>query len=394
VMVKSPSDLPRLLKAKGRSMPRRRYQRPTVHLWVSKGGEKFWKAEWKVYIEGRPKPKHRAKTWPCREFTKSKAQELCDQLVREETGSTARPDGSMLVRDFWTKVFYPIAERRLALNSKANYESAWRVHIQPAIGRQELQHVVKHAIEAMLGHMADADHGQATLKRVLMLVHELFEEALANGYIVRNPARKIVLPKCRAIQETTALTEQQVRTIFEATEGRDRLMWRILLLTGCRPGEMLALQKSDLVPAGLLIDESTTWGRPDPTKNRKQRIAPLPAALRQELSEWCRGVEGHLMFPSPRGKLLRLSSDEIRGMLERARKVVSKLTFRQCRTTFATLYEGDSKDRQAILGHHSEQFTMAVYRKAIAPRQQASVEELEARLGGKVVEMPKKERSA
>ena len=51
------------------------------------------------------------------------------------------------------------------------------------------------------------------------------------------------------------------------------------------------------------------------------------------------------------------------------------LTFRQCRTTWATLYEGDAKDRQAILGHHSEQFTMAVYRKAIPARQQASVED-------------------
>jgi integrase len=68
-------------------------------------------------------------------------------------------------------------------------------------------------------------------------------------------------------------------------------------------------------------------------------------------------------------------------MLDRTRKAaaIPGLTFRQCRTTFATLYEGDAKDRQAILGHHSEQFTMAVYQKAIPTRQQESVEELEAR---------------
>jgi integrase len=99
------------------------------------------------------------------------------------------------------------------------------------------------------------------------------------------------------------------------------------------------------------------------------------------------------MFPSPRGKLLSLSSDAIRDMLDQARKAagIPGLTFRQCRTTFATLYEGDPKDRQAILGHHSEQFTMAVYQKAIPARQQASVEELEARLTRKIVKMPKRE---
>jgi integrase len=390
-MVESPDNLPQLLKAKGRSMPRRRYQRPTVRLWVGKSGEKFWKAEWRVYIEGRPEPKHRAQTWPSSEFTKSKAQELCDAMVREETGGIARPDGSMLVRDFWAKVFWPIVERRLALYSRANYESAWRVHIEPALGRQELQHVIKHGIEEMLGKMADASKGKSSIKRVLSLTREMFTEAVENGYLAKNPARRIVLPSCRGHQETTARTEQQVRAIFEHTEGRERLMWRMLFLTGCRPGELFALTKSDLVPAGLIIDESTTWGRVGQTKNGKTRIAPLPAALRQELTEYLRGVEGHLMFPSPKGKLLVLASDTVQDMLVRAREVVPGLTFRQCRTTFATLYEGDAKDRQAILGHHSEQFTMAVYRKAIQSRQQASVEELESRLAGKVVEMPKRE---
>jgi integrase len=98
-----------------------------------------------------------------------------------------------------------------------------------------------------------------------------------------------MLPNCRAHQETAALTEQQVPAIIDNTERRDRLMWWILLLTGCWPGELLALQKADLIPAGLLIDESTTWGRVGPTKNRKVRIAPLAATLRQELSEWLQG---------------------------------------------------------------------------------------------------------
>ena len=80
-------------------MPRSRYQRPEVYRWIGKSGEKFWKAEWRQYIDGRPKPKHRAMTWPCSEYTKSKAQEECDRMVREETGGTA-PDGSMTVAEF------------------------------------------------------------------------------------------------------------------------------------------------------------------------------------------------------------------------------------------------------------------------------------------------------
>lgn len=59
------------------------------------------------------------------------------------------------------------------------------------------------------------------------------------------------------------------------------------------------------------------------TNNGKTRIAPLPAALRQELTEYLQGVEGHLMFPSPKGKLVVLASDTVEDMLARAREVVT-----------------------------------------------------------------------
>jgi integrase len=260
----------------------------------------------------------------------------------------------MLVKDFWEKVLYPILARRLARNSKVGYKSAWRVHIEPAIGGQELQHVIKHAIETILGEMAEAGKGQSLIKRVLSLMHEMFAEAVENRYVARNPARRIMLPNCRGHQQTVARTDQQVLAIFDNTEGRDRLMWRILLLTGLRPGELVALQKSDLIPAGLLIDESTTWGQVGPTNCAITRCAS-PRAFGM-----AGGVEGHLMFPSPRGKLLRLSSEAICDMLDRTRRAagISGLTFRQCRTTFATPYEGDAKDRQAILGH-SDSLTSA-----------------------------------
>ena len=65
---------------------RRRGQHPKVYLWKGKSGQEFWKADWRQYIEGQPKPRHRSRTWPISEFTKSEAQERCDRLVRAETG--------------------------------------------------------------------------------------------------------------------------------------------------------------------------------------------------------------------------------------------------------------------------------------------------------------------
>ena len=385
-------DLPQVLKKRGLQMGRQKHQRPNVKLWKGKSGEKFWKAEWRQYLEGQSKPKHRAQTWPCSEFTKADAQIACDKLVGEETSGPPKPDGSMTVGEFWEKVFYPIVSRRLAHNSQEAYQTAFRVYIKPALGKQELQHVIKFGIESMLGQMADQGKGEATIRRTLMLVHELFSEAVENNYVVKNPARRIVLPRCKAIQEIEPLTVAQVQALFENTEGRDRLMWRILLLTGVRIGELLALRKSDLGPIGLCVDESSDCGRPSTTKNRKTRYAPIPDSLRGELEGWNKTVAGELMFPNAVGTMYSQCGQIVQAFLKAGRVAAGAphMTFRHCRTTFATLYEGDPRDRQAILGHHSEEFTARVYQKPIADRQKASIEGLDSRYTGKVVQMPVK----
>jgi integrase len=171
-------------------------------------------------------------------------------------------------------------------------------------------------------------------------------------------------------------------------------MWRILLLTGVRIGELLALRKSDLGPIGLRVDESSDDGRPSRIKNKKTRYAPIPDSLRSELEEWNKTVEGELIFPNARGAMFSRGGNVIQDFLKagRAAAGVPYLTFRHCRTTFATL-RGRPAGPPGHSWDHSEEFTRRVYQKPIMARQKASVEGLEARFCGKVVAMPVRERA-
>lgn len=53
-------------------------------------------------------------------------------------------------------------------------------------------------------------------------------------------------------------------------------MWHLLVLTGAHIGEVLALTRADLLPDGLLIDESARDGHPSTTKNKKSRTVRYP----------------------------------------------------------------------------------------------------------------------
>jgi integrase len=115
-------------------------------------------------------------------------------------------------------------------------------------------------------------------------------------------------------------------------------------------------------------------------KRNKIRIAALPESLRAELLEWLDGHGHRLIFPSERGKTYRRNTKEIDVIVTRGRAIIADLTFRMCRTTFASLFEGDAADRTSIMGHYDEKFTLAVYRKPVFERRQKSIEALDQRL--------------
>jgi integrase len=154
------------------------------------------------------------------------------------------------------------------------------------------------------------------------------------------------------------------------------------------------MNRGDLMAEGLRIDESARNGHAETTKNKKARLVPLPDSFRGELEEFLETHPHHLLFTSPGGKMLRRNDIYIRGILERSRTAaeIPDLTYRMCRTTFATLFEGDIKDAQEILGHHSPAFTLSVYRRPIAARQQRAVNALDRRLN--VVPIRKKRGAA
>lgn len=152
----------------------------------------------------------------------------------------------------------------------------------------------------------------------------------------------------------------------------------------------LALTRTDLLPEGLRIDESAIEGRPSTTKNKRTRLVPISAALRAELEEWLSGHSHALMFPTVTGKIHRRSDPRMTEMRDEARTAAKSTIspFECAEPRFATLFEGDIKDAQEMLGHHSAAFTLQVYRKPIFARQQRAVEEVDSKL--KVVPIRKR----
>ncbi len=377
------------LKSIGAHMPREKSQRPEVYATGTR--EKLWKARYREYYlgpDGKERSRAKAATWSRLNHTKAAAQAKCDALIAALRQGPVKSDGAMTLAEFWKLVYLPIRERRWTGHTPRNVAQLWKKHIQDELGPLPLRDIKKAHVQLRLAKMASAGLGEVMLRSVLERLHSVMEEAVDNDYIEKNPCRRVEIPPCKPSEGTRSLTEAEVALLWDQSIGFDYIIWRLLILTGVRPGEMCPLTRMDITAEGLLIDEAVVnYGCYLPggavtklPKGNKVRVAVLTASLRSELEEWLTTHGNELVFPDRRGKLYRPTNRDLTGVLARGRTLVPDLSFRMCRTTFASLFQGDEADRTSIMGHHSTAFTLERYRKPIMERRQKSVEDLEQRL--------------
>jgi integrase len=165
----------------------------------------------------------------------------------------------------------------------------------------------------------------------------------------------------------------ETRRIIEAAGGWERTLVTVLLYTGMRPGEAIALHWDAIDwDHGLILvrwTQSRRYGRGLPKTKGSERdvemIAPVRNALRDQRAR--SQLKGDLVFPSLAGKAIDLANFRARNwprILQRAK--VRPRTLYQCRHSFVRLAIefGDTPQHIADqLGHTSLEMFFRVYSK-------------------------------
>jgi len=130
------------------------------------------------------------------------------------------------------------------------------------------------------------DQGQAvaTVNRAIVTVRKFFGWLADQGHIPANPAKPVKELKRQALAPK-GLDRVQVRKLLREVElrqdTRSTAIFNLLLFTGCRVGDLVALQLSD-----LMISERSGSVVFRNGKGNKQRSVPLPLPARRSLLAW------------------------------------------------------------------------------------------------------------
>ena len=203
-------------------------------------------------------------------------------------------DGEMTFEEFasrWLK-----RQTKYAPSTIAAYRRMLEV-VYPMIGGIRLNKLRPMALENMLSELRKRKHhgkriNESTAQRYLSVVSAVLSDAKRNEIIEKNPARMLDLPTPqRTVQRIPTRGEVEKLLDALAKEPRHyRLFYLLSMYTGCRRGELCALQWSDFTATqnGLLLtvsrSRSSVPGKgivEGATKNGKSRevFSPLTCGV-------------------------------------------------------------------------------------------------------------------
>lgn len=251
------------------------------------------------------------------------------------------------------------------------YQKQTGYRINPLWKDLELPKISRSMVHDAIFDTACADLSPNSKKTVLKQVRRLFEMAVEEGCLDRNP--------CVGLRVNVPEVEQKVFTTVEVdiflreaklTNHRCYPMWALALMTGMRSGELFALRWTDVDLDGRIISVSRQWTNRcgfGPTKTQKSRVVPISDDLLKFLRElkMKRGAESEFVLP----RLTEWENGEQAKITQEFCVAigVTPVKFHDLRATFITslLARGESLARvMAIVGHTQIKTTNLYLRKA------------------------------
>jgi integrase len=250
------------------------YRRASDGLWIGS-----------LTIDGRQKPIASGKR---RGDVADKLEEARRRLKADEPVKDARLTVAMFVEDWIRKA---LAASNRKPSTRENYATIARTHLIPApFGALTLDRLRPSDIEALLVAKRDAGLSDSTVRLVYTVCRTMLDIAVRDGLMRRNPAAAVKRPTIKR-NEARYLTPAEVGRLLEAANG-DRLHPLIVLMlgTGLRRGEALALHWRDVDLTAGHVRVRWTLGRveralvfDEPKTSQSRRFVSLPSPVVETL---------------------------------------------------------------------------------------------------------------
>src|SRR5271169_4078735 len=186
--------------------------------------------------------------------------------------------------------FFPLREGSTwKEGTPSNRKSAIRQDILAKFGDVHMEQIDKCMLQTHLNDLART-LSAGRVMHARFYLKAIFEEAIDQEFVEKNPARKLILPtQLRPVDKTT-LTWDQLRLVLASVALRDRILLTLDMTETFRPSELFALRWSgfNMDQRTLSVNQTAFRGKlRNHGKTRKSlRTVHLPEGLANDLWLW------------------------------------------------------------------------------------------------------------
>ena len=353
-------------------------------------------------------------------------RELRKQLaeaISDNENFTSIKDEITLDRWFvrWMDVY---KSKSVRPNTKREYTHIYNKNISPYIGGRNINSLVKSDIQQLIDRAHDDGYMYERQNKIKIILSDMLQRASEDHLLINNPVSGV---KLRADKEINAkaLTVDEQNTFFDYCSNTfyDNL-FNVAVNTGLRPGELFALQLSDvdlengyidvnktLVYQKYLDDDCKTFHIEPPKTKQSYRKVPINSICKAYLEkqfELKKVISGKrpkqqndylfvTKFNTPLNSVIY--SDAIKAVIRQINLVrpldnqFDVFSGHAFRHTFATrCFEAgvDAKVVKSYLGHASLKMTMDLYTHVTDEKSSLDIEKIVPKNKNKVIDIRRK----
>ena len=322
-----------------------------------------------------------------KDMSKSKAREAVNRIVAEENAKR-QANRCWHFGEFVDEVYVPYYSRKWKKSTRENNVNRTKIHLVANFKDRELSGIQRGELQDLLDERAKRGLSFSVVDHLRWDLRQIFEMAVAEGHIQRNPALMLFTPREAARRERRVMNLEEVKKCLEVLDLRERLIVKFAIIAGMRPGEIFGLTWGRLSGTYAEIVQRVYRGDIDtPKTNQSVRKAALSGALAAEVETWRQfSVDTRpevWVFPSER--MTPLSKDNcwhriMKPALDKAG--LGWANFQVMRRTHATLMKALGADGKLVadqLGHTLD-VNQNVYTQSPVESRLVIVNQLEQRL--------------
>jgi len=305
--------------------------------------------------------------------------------------------GSVTTVEEWVDIWLEIYKTNVAFNTFRMYKLTAYNYIVPAIGHLRLKEVELVHIQSLLNDYTA--RGQVRTAQIIYItLGQIFEVARKSKYITINPSLDAESPKYKKPNKRALTNEEVALIIHSQMPLKEKAFLMLLLFTGLRRGEALAITRNDIDMRDNLINVRKNlyfeYNQPvigTPKTESGIRVIPILNELKPMLAEYLLSLEGEVLFPSAQGSFMSESAfkrfwEKVSRSLKTVGVTATDITPHIFRHTFTSnlVKTGVAiKDAQYVLGHKSANVTLNWY----AHFDPQAVENVRNLLNGRIIKL-------